>query len=92
MRRFRDPAVPAPEQRRRAEVLMIGIAKFWETLKGTGLSSPTLETALGIAQGEARTQANFQPARFAAALQQIEVSLETLKQGEAPAPPAAKKE
>ena len=60
---------------------MIGIARFWETLKATGLASPTLETALGIAQGEARTQANFQPARFAAALQQVEVALETLKQG-----------
>jgi hypothetical protein len=87
---FRDAAVPAAEQRRRAEVLMIGIAKFWETLKGTGLASPTLETALGVAQGEARTQANFQPARFAAALQQIEVALEQLRQ-EAPAA-AGKKE
>lgn len=82
---FRDAAVPAPEQRRRAEVLTIAMDRFWQSLKTAGYASPTLETAFGIAQGEAKTQANFQPARFAAALQQVEVALVEIKQG----PPAA---
>ena len=76
---FRAAELPVPEQRRRAEALMLAIDRFWQTLKTGGVTSPTLDTAYAVAAGEAKTKSNFQPARFAAALQQVEVALVQLK-------------
>ncbi|HEV7403427.1 MAG TPA: multiheme c-type cytochrome [Chthoniobacteraceae bacterium] len=75
---FRDPAVPAAEQRRRAELLVPAIDRHWQARKTAGLTSPTLETALTAAATETKAQAAFKPDRFAAALEQVEVAMELL--------------
>lgn len=75
---FREPTVPAPDHRRRAELLVPAIDRHWQALKTAGLASPTLETALTVAATEAKAQAAFQPDRFAAALEQVEVAMELL--------------
>ncbi len=76
---FRNANATPGEQRRRAEVLVRAIDRFWQTLKGTGLASPTFEQAFAVVQGEAKAATGFQPERFAAALQQVEVALVQLK-------------
>jgi hypothetical protein len=78
---FRETSASPAELRRRAEVLVPAIDRFWQTLKATGLASPTFEQAYAVVFDQARTGAAFQPALFAAALQQVEVALEQLKQG-----------
>jgi hypothetical protein len=75
---FREAAVPAADHRRRAELLVPAIDRHWQALKTAGLTSPTLETALGVAATETKAQAAFQPDRFAAALEQVEVAMELL--------------
>jgi hypothetical protein len=75
---FREGAVTGPEHRRRAEMLVLAVDRMWQALKVSGLSSPTLETALGVAAKETKAQTAFQPDRFAAALEQVEVALELL--------------
>jgi hypothetical protein len=75
---FREAAVPAPDQRRRAELLVPAIDRHWQALKTAGVSSPTRETALNVAATEAKAQAAFKPDRFAAALEQVEVAMELL--------------
>ena len=75
---FHEEAVTPAEQRRRAELVVLGVDRLWQALKAGGLASPTLEIALGAAQGLSKAQTDFDPARFAAALQQIEVALELL--------------
>jgi hypothetical protein len=78
---FRQPGVTAAELRRRAEPLMVGVDRLWQALKANGTVSPGFETALAIATGEAGRKGVFDPVRFAAALQQVEVALEQMKQG-----------
>jgi hypothetical protein len=75
---FREPAVLAPEQRRRAELLVPAIDRHWQALKTAGLASENLEKALAAASGESKAQAAFEPGRFAAAIEQIEVAMELL--------------
>lgn len=75
---FREAAVPAADHRRRAELLVPAIDRHWQALKTAGLTSPTLETALGVAATETKAQAAFKPDRFAAALEQVEVAMELL--------------
>lgn len=75
---FREATVPAPDQRRRAELLVPAIDRHWQALKTAGLASPNLETALTNAANEAKAQAAFKPDRFAAALEQVEVAMELL--------------
>ena len=76
---FRDNATPVAEQRRRAEVLVLGIDRLWQSLKAAGMSSPNLEQALGVAAKETKAQDAFKADRFAAALEQVEVAMELLQ-------------
>lgn len=73
---FRAAGVPEVESRRRAEVLVLAIDRLWQALKANGAASSTFDAAVAVAAGEARAQAGFDSARFAAALEQIEVALE----------------
>jgi cytochrome c554/c'-like protein len=75
---FHDQAISPAEQRRRAELVVLGVDRLWQALKTVGLASPTLEIALTAAQGESKAQTDFDSTRFAAALQQVEVALELL--------------
>lgn len=76
---FRDSKLESQELRRRGEVLTIGIDRLWYALKKEGgLASDTFDKALAVLSVEARSQAGFEPAKFAAALEQIEVALELL--------------
>ena len=73
---FRDERVSAVEHRRRAEVLVLAIDRLWQALKSNGATEPAdFAARLKLTADEARTQQDFDPARFAAALQQVEVSL-----------------
>lgn len=73
---FRDEAVPPTEHRRRAEVLVLAIDRLWQALKANGAAEPPdLPARLKLTADEARAQENFSAARFAAALQQVEVTL-----------------
>jgi hypothetical protein len=72
---FRDELQSKEIHRRRAEVLVLAIDRLWQAVKGTGKTNDLLEKALQISAQEARAQAGFDPARFAAGLQQVEVAL-----------------
>jgi hypothetical protein len=74
---FRDELQSQVLLRRRAEVLIPAIDRLWQALKANGMApNELMEKALQISASEARGQANFSAARFAAALQQAEVALE----------------
>jgi hypothetical protein len=79
---FRDGKTEAGELRRRGEVLVFALDRLWHALKANGnMSSENLEKAFAILAGEARRQEGFDPAKFAAALQSVEVALELLPRG-----------
>ncbi|MEA3208128.1 MAG: hypothetical protein QOE70_1185 [Chthoniobacter sp.] len=74
---FRDPKGVAPELRRRAEVLVPAIHRLWRALKKEGGFDPaTFDSALGVANLLAGEQDDFEPAKFATALEQLEVAFE----------------
>ncbi len=76
---FRDDRLSSDERRRRAEVLVQAAGRLWQALQANGAPpQPLLDTALNLSTNEARAQQAFDPLRFAAALQQVEVAL-TLK-------------
>lgn len=76
---FRDAKLDAVELRRRAEVLVIGIERLWAALKAEGgFQDANVDTALMVANGEARAQLSFDSAKFAAALEQVEVAIERM--------------
>lgn len=70
---FGDARVGKPEHRRRAEVLVPAIDRLWAAwIREGGSASPEFETALNAAGRLAREQEDFEPAKFAAALQELE--------------------
>ena len=74
---FREKAAPAPELRRRGEVLVLAVDRLWAGLKtNAGAASPQLDSALEVLAQLSRAQAAFTPDRYAAALEQVEVALE----------------
>ncbi len=76
---FREGRVSDAELRRRAEVLTLAVDRLWQALKANGAASSNLDTALSAAASEARAQEGFEPQRYAAALEQVEVALELLE-------------
>ncbi len=73
---FRDERVAILDHCRRAEVLVLALDRLWQALKANGTPEPPdFTTRLQLIAAEARTQDDFDPARFAAALQQVEVAL-----------------
>jgi hypothetical protein len=73
---FRDELQSKEVHRRRAEVLVPAIDRLWRAVKATGKTNDLLEKALLISAKEGGAQeAGFEPARFAAALLQVEVAL-----------------
>jgi hypothetical protein len=77
---FRDSKADVAELRRRGEVLLFALDRLWSALKTeAAAASPEFDAALLVVKGEARTQTSFDPARFAAALEQTEVALELMK-------------
>lgn len=76
---FRDTKIDAADQRRRAEVLIFAIDRLWVALKTNAqLKSENFDKALLALAGESRKQNAFNSAKFAAALQNIEVEIELL--------------
>jgi hypothetical protein len=74
---FRESPLPAQELRRRGEVLVLAIDRLWTALRvNTGATSEPLDAALQILAALSRGQAAFDPLRYSAALEQIEVALE----------------
>jgi hypothetical protein len=74
---FRDAKIPPSEARRRGEVLVLAIDRLWVGLKKEGaISSKTLDDALRVLSDLSREQARFNPAKFAGALEQLQVILE----------------
>ncbi len=58
--------------RRRAEVLVPGIDRLWAALKKEGAAdSDAVEQSLDAASRLSREQEDFDPAKFAAALEQL---------------------
>ena len=76
---FRDGKTEPAELRRRGEVLVSAIGRLWFALKtNSKLSSENFDKALGILKGEASQQEGFDPVKYAAALQSVEVEVELL--------------
>ena len=76
---FRDGKSDAADLRRRGEVLVLAIDRLWIALKANSkLSSENFDKALVVLAGESKSQQGFDPVRFAAALQSVEVALELL--------------
>jgi hypothetical protein len=74
---FADAKTEKTVLRRRAEVLVPALDRLWRAFKqGAGVEASTFETALGIANQLSHEQDDFEPARFANALEQLEVALE----------------
>jgi hypothetical protein len=72
---FRDSQLDTPALRRRGEVLVPAIDRLWETLKKEGgAASENFDKALAVLDGESKSE--FDPAKFAGALEQLEVALE----------------
>ncbi len=69
---FTDPKTNRQEQRRRAEVLVPALDRLWQGWKKQGGGgSAEFDTALEAANLLAREQDDFDPARFAAALEPL---------------------
>lgn len=65
--------------RRRGEVIAIAMNRLWAALKREGnVTSANLDTTIATLDQLARAQAGFEPVKFAAALEQVEVNLELL--------------
>lgn len=76
---FTDSKADKVELRRRAEVLVPAIDRLWQASKKLGAAaSPEFEAALDSANLIAREQADFDPARFATALEQLELTASRL--------------
>ncbi len=76
---FRDSKAELSELRRRGEVLVLAIDRLWTALKSEARAvSPQVDLAVRTLNGEARAQGSFEPARFGAALEQVEVALELM--------------
>ncbi len=74
---FTDPKADKVELRRRAEVLVPAIDRLWAGWKKQGGAASTdFESALDAANLIAREQDDFEPARFAAALERLEVAFQ----------------
>ena len=78
---FGEAKIDKMEHRRRAELLAPAIHQLWEAWKKEGGAlSPTFESALDAAFRPAREQEDFEPSKFAAALQELENALKQLPQ------------
>ena len=76
---FRDGKVEPADLRRRGEVLVFAVDRLWIALKTHAkLSSEKLDQALTVLSGESQRQEGFDPAKYAAALQNVAVELELL--------------
>lgn len=76
---FGDATLGKPEHRRRAEVLSPAINRLWAAWKKEGApDSPAFETALDAVFRRAREQEDFEPSKFAAALQELETALKQI--------------
>jgi hypothetical protein len=74
---FADGKAEKTGLRRRAEVLVPAIDRLWRAFKqGGGVEPATFESALAIANQLSHEQDDFEPARFANALEQLDVALE----------------
>jgi hypothetical protein len=72
---FRDTQLDTMALRRRGEVLVLAIDRLWAAMKKEGAaSSENFDKALTVLSGESGTA--FEPAKFAGALEQLEVALE----------------
>lgn len=72
---FTDPKADRTELRRRAEVLVPALDRLWQALKKEGgAQSPDFEQGLDLANLLARDGEDFDPVRFAAALERLEVA------------------
>ncbi len=77
---FADPKADKNEMRRRAEVLIPSIDRLWRALKKEGKLDPVaFEPALAVASDLASEASDFEPVKFARALEQIEVAFERLQ-------------
>jgi hypothetical protein len=75
---FLETELEPVQLRRRAEVLVMAIDRLWTALKtNVSASSPALDSALPVLGELSRRQAAFDRREFAAALEQIEVALES---------------
>lgn len=78
---FGDAKIEKAEHRRRAEVLVPAIDRLWVAWKKEGgATSPAFDPALDAALRLAREQEDFEPPKFAAALQELESALKQLPQ------------
>jgi hypothetical protein len=78
---FRDSPLDPAELRRRAEVLVLAVDRLWAAWKKETKSegkSANLDKIITLATEQARAQLAFDRAKFAAALQQVEVALELM--------------
>jgi hypothetical protein len=76
---FGDAKTEKNEQRRRAEVLVPAIDRLWAAWKKEGGPvSPAFDPALDAALRSAREQEDFDPARFAAALLELDGALKQI--------------
>lgn len=76
---FTNTKTDKVEQRRRAEVLVPAIDRLWQAWKKQGGSgSADFDTALDASNLLAREQDDFDPARFAAALERLELAASKL--------------
>jgi hypothetical protein len=72
---FRDAQSQPEELHRRGEVLVLGLDRLWAALKKEGnRSAENFDKALTILANESKS--GFEPAKFASALEQLEVALE----------------
>lgn len=75
---FSDTQVAKGELQRRAEVLVPAIYRLWRAhRRATGATSAAFEPALGNANLAAREGEDFEPSRFASALEKLQVALST---------------
>jgi hypothetical protein len=76
---FTDPKADKMELRRRAEVLVPAIDRLWQAARKMGVAAmPDFDSALETANLVAREQDDFDPARFAAALEPLELAASKL--------------
>jgi hypothetical protein len=71
---FRSGDLDPMALRRRGQVLVFALERLWAALKKEGgAASENFDKALAVLRGE--SQSGFEPAKFAAALEQLEVAL-----------------
>jgi hypothetical protein len=76
---FADPKGKKTDLRRRAEVLVPAIDRLWRAWKKEGaVEGTTFESALDTANLLAHEHEDFEPARFAAALEQLQLAFEKI--------------